>query len=123
FIQKLSENFDIKIGDKNKTVFGPQHYEIKYRVYNAFLFENELIRFYWNIKPGLWQAVFKKVDFTIHPPQITDLNADDIFVYSGWVSEAKESEEFKVRFKNGVYKAESNANFISVPGQSVTVLL
>ena len=39
FVQKLSKNLEIKIGDKDKTIIGPQHYEIKYRVNNAFLFE------------------------------------------------------------------------------------
>src|SRR5690606_32575198 len=50
FIQKLSDNLEIKIGDEDITLIGPQHYEIKYRVYNAFLFEKDQILFYWNIK-------------------------------------------------------------------------
>lgn len=123
FIQKLDDNFDIKIGDKNITVFGSQHYEIKYRVYNAFFYENEVIRFYWNIKSDLWEVPFKKVDFTIHPPKNSSISADDFFVYSGWAGTTGESEEFDIRFENRVYKAESHNDFLSVPGQSVTALL
>ena len=123
FVQKLDDNFNIKIGNKNATVFGPQHYQIKYRVYNAFLYENNVIRFYWNIKSDLWQAPFKKVDFTIHPPGNTVVSADDIFVYSGYTGTAQVSEEFNTRFENGVFKAESHKDFLSNIGASVTVLL
>lgn len=123
FIQKLNDNFDIKIGDKNETVSGPQHYEIKYRVYNAFFYENDAIHFYWNIKSDLWQAPFKKVDFTIHPPENTRVSAEDFFVYSGWKGITDETSEFDIRFENGVFQAESDSDFKSGPGASVTALL
>jgi len=123
FVQKLSDFYDIKIGDKNVTVTGEQHYEIKYRVYNAFLFESDKTLFYWNIKSSQWQAPFKKVSFTIHPPENVGLNADDFFVYSGWTGTTDESKEFDVRVENGAYSAESRSDFISTPGMSVTALL
>ena len=63
FIQKITDNLQIKIGDKNKTIIGPQHYEIKYRVYNAFLFKDSHIIFYWNVKSDEWYTVFERIDF------------------------------------------------------------
>ena len=123
FVQNLNEFYDIKIGDKNLNVFGPQHYEIKYRVYNAFLYEEDVIHFYWNIKPPNWQAIFKKVSFTIHPPVNAGGSVSDFFVYSGYTGTTSESEEFDVRFENGNYSAESRTNFLSMPGMSVTALL
>ncbi|MCB0485408.1 MAG: DUF2207 domain-containing protein, partial [Flavobacteriaceae bacterium] len=83
FIQKISNNINIKIGDKNKTLIGPQHYQIKYRVYNAFFFEKDFIKFYWNIKPDGWQADFHQIDFKIHAPVNVELNNNNCFVYSG----------------------------------------
>ncbi len=68
FVQKMTDQIDIKIGDKDITLIGPQHYEIKYRVYNAFLFENSQIRFYWNLKPQDWQADFEQINFKVYPP-------------------------------------------------------
>lgn len=123
FIQKLSDYLEIKIGDKDITLIGPQHYEIKYRVYDAFLFENDQILFYWNVKPADWNTVFKQLDFTIHTPENVDVNIDDFFVYSGEVGETEESDEFQVSFENGVFTASSLDGFTSYQGDSVTVLL
>jgi len=123
FVQKLSSNLQIKIGDKNKTVIGPQHYQIKYRVYNAFLFEKEQIRFYWNVKPDGWYAAFQKIDFSVHLPINVDADLNDFFVYSGFIGDTAVSKDFEVNYIDGIFTAESRKNFISGPGQSVTVLL
>src|SRR5690554_2115218 len=123
FVQKISDNLEIKIGDKDITVSGPQHYEIKYRVYNAFLFENEQIRFYWNIKPQGWNAVFQGLHFTVHLPENTETVLDDFFVYSGDSGETVMSTEFDINYQNGVFTAKSRPDFLSIPGQSVTVLV
>lgn len=123
FIQKLSDNLEIKIGDKNVTVIGPQYYQIKYRVYDAFLFEKDQIRFYWNVKPADWNTVFKQLDFTIHPPENVGLSDDDFFVYSGATGETEESDEFQVSLDNGVFTASSLDGYTSYQGDSVTVLL
>lgn len=123
FIQKLSDNLRIKIGDEDITLIGPQHYEIKYRVYNAFLFEKDQIRFYWNVKPDDWNTVFKQLDFTIHPPKDLALSTSDFFVYSGATGGTEESDEFQVSFNNGVFAASSLENFNSYRGNNVTVLL
>ena len=123
FVQKLSDNLRIKIGDKKITVIGPQHYEIRYRVYNSFLFEKNHIRFYWNIKPEGWSAVFKQLDFRIYPPKGVELNANDFFIYSGTSGNTDVSGEFEVSVESQYFSAKSKENFVSYPGSAVTVLL
>ena len=123
FVQKISKNLQIKIGDKDVTVIGPQHYQIKYRVYNAFLFEDSHTRFYWNIKPDGWFATFNQLDFTIHLPKNMDSSIGAIKVYSGFTADTIPSTQFDVNYIDGVFTAKSKENFISMPGQSVTVLL
>lgn len=123
FVQKLDRNFQIKIGDKNKQIKGPQHYEIKYRVYNAFLYEKDQIRFYWNIKPDAWVASFQNLDFRIHLPRNVEGTMDDFFVYSGRRGSKDLSEEFDLSYANGIFTAKSRPTFISDRGESVTALL
>lgn len=123
FVQKISDNLQIKIGDKDKTIIGPQQYEIKYRVYNALLFEDSQIRFYWNIKSDAWYTVFEKIDFNIHLPENVDAGLDDIFIYTGFSGETNESSEYDINYEDGVFRAESLPQFKSYSGQNVTVLL
>lgn len=123
FIQKLSDYLEIKIGDKDITLIGPQHYEIRYRVYGAFLFEKDQVLFYWNVKPADWNTVFKQLNFTIHVPEKVSVSDDDFFVYSGAVGESEESDEFQISYGNGVFTAGSLDGFTSYKGDSVTVLL
>ncbi|MGB5436446.1 MAG: DUF2207 domain-containing protein [Maribacter sp.] len=123
FVQKLSDKIDIKIGDKNKTLIGPQHYEISYRVYNAFLFRDSQIRFYWNIKPDGWQADFHQITFKVHVPDEITLSKETGFVYSGDRGTSTLSSDFTVHFDKGVMEGRSIENFVSHPGESVTVLI
>lgn len=123
FVQKMSDNLEIKIGDKDVTIIGPQQYQIKYRVYNAFLFEESQIRFYWNIKPDGWAATFNQLDFSIHLPENTSSSLGAIKVYSGVIGETTPSDYFDLNYIDGVFTAKSMGNFFSMPGSSVTVLL
>ena len=123
FVQKISDEFEIKIGDKDVTVIGPQQYEIRYRVYDAFLFEKQFIRFYWNIKPSGWFTIFHKIDFTVHPPKDADVGLEDFFIYSGASGTNQESKEFDITQENGIFLGKSQPDFQSRPGESVTVLL
>ncbi len=123
FVQKLSDNLQIKIGDKDKTIIGPQHYQVKYRVYNAFLFEDSQILFYWNIKPDGWYAAFNQINFSIHLPNTIEASLEDIKIYSGHTGTTTPSNDFEINLNDGVFTANSVQNFISSPGQSVTVLL
>ena len=123
FVQKLSDQIDIKIGDEDITLIGPQHYQINYRVYDAFLFTDSQIRFYWNIKPGNWQANFHQITFRVHVPDEIGLSKENCFVYSGFSGTTTASGDFKVQFDNGIMEGSSIENFVSHPGESVTVLI
>jgi uncharacterized membrane protein len=121
--QRFNGSLKIKIGDKNELVTGIQHYEIKYRVYNAFLFEDSIIQFYWNIKPQGWEAEFQQINFYIHVPQGISLSSENCFVYSGNAGTTTPSEEYDYTYTDGLYSAKSKELAISLPGQNVTVLI
>ena len=123
FVQKLSDKIDIKIGDEDITLIGPQHYQINYRVYNAFLFTDSHIRFYWNIKPDGWHADFHRITFKIHVPDEIGISEENSFVYSGNSGTSTTSGDFKVQYDKGILEGSSIENFVSHPGESVTVLI
>lgn len=123
FVQKLSDRVDIKIGDKDKTIIGPQHYEIKYRVGNAFLFEGPVIRFYWNIKPDDWYADFEKIEFSVHAPEGITLSEENCFVYSGYTGISTLSDAFNLYYENNTLTGTSKSGYVSHKGDSVTVLI
>ncbi|MCJ7466589.1 MAG: DUF2207 domain-containing protein [Maribacter sp.] len=123
FAQKLSDKIEIKIGDANKTLVGPQHYEISYRVYNAFLFSDSQTQFYWNIKPEDWQADFHKINFKVIVPDHITLNSENCFVYSGNTGMNSTSQDFKIRYSQGAIEGQSIDAFVSHQGQNVTVLI
>lgn len=121
--QRTEGKVSIKIGDKNAYVFGNHHYEIKYRVYNAFLFDETYAQFYWNIKPQNWLALFQQVNFTIHTPRDIPLSANNCFVYAGNSGVTELSQDFEYTYADGSFTAKSHESFYSVPGQDVTVLI
>ncbi|SMP21392.1 Predicted membrane protein [Algoriphagus winogradskyi] len=123
FGQKYSDNARIKIGDANVTLEGPQQYEIRYRVENAFLFESEAIQFYWNIKPSDWYAPFNKIDFQVHLPNGVSLQKDDYFLYSGTIGSNVPTNDFETSYANGIYSGSSKEGIVSSGGEAVTVLL
>lgn len=123
FVQKFQDQLEIKIGDKDKSLIGPQHYEIHYRVYNALLFKESEIQFYWNIKPEDWDANFQQINFTIHVPKDIYLSKENSFVYSGAKGTSGQSKDIRTYFANGEFSGSSKLGFISYPGHSVTVLI
>jgi len=123
FQRKLAGNVVLKIGDPDKTITGPQHYEIKYRVKNAFLFEPSMIRFYWNLKPTQWAAPFEKISFRIHLPEGMSMDLQDFHIYSGLAGNTEESTDFELTYNDGVFTGNSYRAFKSYNGDAVTVLL
>lgn len=121
--QRFDDKIEIKIGDKDKLVTGLQHYEIRYRVYNAFLFENDVVQFYWNIKPNGWQAIFQEISFKIHAPEDAALSPENCFVYAGNTGTTAVSNDFKYQYSNEIFSGKSPQYFFSAPGQDVTVLV
>lgn len=123
FEQKLKGAYQIKIGDADKTISGAQHYEIKYRVHNAFLFEADGVKFYWNLKPSDWRATFKNIEFKIHLPASIQVNSDDVFLYSGTVGATALSQEIDFTVSDGFVTGKSQSGFTSHQGESVTLLI
>ncbi|MCG2459706.1 DUF2207 domain-containing protein [Flavobacteriaceae bacterium F89] len=123
FVQKMEDYLTLKIGDKDITLTGPQHYEIRYRVHNAFLFGKDKIQFYWNIKPDGWDTYFQKIDFTIHAPEGIVLSEDNCFVYSGGRGNSERTEDFKLLYDGNTLSGVSRDGYVSHEGQSVTVLI
>ncbi|MEP2936146.1 MAG: DUF2207 domain-containing protein [Gilvibacter sp.] len=123
FEQKVTGNAQIKIGDPDKTIIGAQRYEISYRVYNAFLYEPEATRFYWNVKPTNWYPNFNDVAFNIHFPDGARVSDTDVFIYAGFVGWNIESDQFETSLQNNTLTVKSKEGFVSIYGESVTVLI
>ena len=123
FEQRMSCNAQIKIGDADITLVGDQDYEIRYRVYNAFLHEESQDQFYWNIKPNNWNADFQKIHFQIHLPEGVNISPDKVFIYSGLVGNSTPSSDFDSSLNGQVFSASSNDGVISSGGEAVTVLI
>lgn len=121
FSQRVEGELEIKIGDADVTLIGAQHYEIKYRVDNAFIEEDSVTQFYWNIKPEGWEAPFYNIDFRVHLPD--NVAASDYFVYSGAFGSKVPSTEYETHYTQGVYSGESVKGSVSPGGESVTVLI
>lgn len=123
FSQKLNGQLQIKIGDPDKTVSGPVHYEIRYRVGNAFLFEEAATRFYWNLKPSDWQASFNQIDFSVALPSGSQAMANQVFLYTGYVGVTQPSADFEVQVTGDGIRGRSKPGFISNQGEAVTLLV
>jgi len=121
--QRMTGKISVKIGDKDKLVTGHQHYEINYRVYNAFLFTDSLVQFYWNVKPSGWSAVFQKITFNVHAPEDIGLSAQNCFAYAGNEGVTTPSDDFTYSYSDGIFSGESKELFRSMPGQHVTLLM
>lgn len=123
FLEKINGEIEIKIGDKDKTIIGPKHYEIKYRVKNAILFQGDKAMLYWNLKPDGWLAVFDKIEFYIMTPEGAKLSADNSFTYSGLYGDNSPSTKFDFNYSNNSYTATSKENSLFLPNENVTVLV
>ncbi len=123
FAQKINGQLQIKIGDPDQTVSGPVHYEIRYRVGNALLFEEAATRFYWNLKPSDWQAPFEQVEFTLTLPPEIQADPGQVFVYDGFVGDTQPSTDFDLQFSGNRLAGRSKPGFTSNQGQAVTLLV
>lgn len=123
FQRRMSSDLDIRIGDPDRTVTGVQDYEIRYRVENAFLHEENQVRFYWNLKPDGWSATFNEIEFAIHLPESVRLGDEDYFVYSGRFGTTETSEEFLLESNGSTITGSSVEGSKSFPGDSVTILI
>ena len=112
---KYNDELNIKIGDPNKLISGSQHYQIKYRVKNAFLFDGDKAQLYWNLKGSDWLADFKHISFKIHLADNPVLSREDFFVYSGETGSTVPNDNIQVDYANGVVEAYNKLGDIKVP--------
>ncbi|MEM7185775.1 MAG: DUF2207 domain-containing protein [Bacteroidota bacterium] len=122
FQRNLSSSLRIKIGDPNTTIQGRQHYQIRYRVDNAFLHEEDRVRFYWNLKPDGWSAAFAAIQFTVRFPESISLGKEDYFIYSGAYGTTTASKDFVLTVDEHSITGQSIEGITSYPGESVTIL-
>lgn len=120
---KRSKEAEIKIGDPDKWVTGSQHYEIKYRVKNAFIFNKDQTSFYWNVKPKDWLAPFQNIQFHVFAPTGAQLTKENSFTYTGALGNNQPSDQFEYQYNGQEYSGKSKAQFVSFPGESVTLLV
>ncbi|MBL4662995.1 MAG: DUF2207 domain-containing protein, partial [Flavobacteriaceae bacterium] len=123
FMRKLGGTLQIKIGDPSSTVSGLQHYEIKYRVKRAFLHKPNADRFYWNLKPTLWNASFQDIQFKIHLPNNNAIDDESYTVYSGTFRTTESSNDFTIEQIEGVIIGNAVKGFTSNYGDGVTILI
>lgn len=119
----FDNQLQIKIGDKDKLIFGEKNYEIRYRVTNALIFTDNLAMLYWNVKPSDWKAEFQEVNFRIHTPKGAIISPENCFTYSGISGNTEVSKDFEYNFVNRVYSGISHPGVQLSPGESVTVLV
>lgn len=113
----------IKIGDENKFVEGKQEYIIKYRVNNAFLFNDSTSQFYWNVKSSDWDAFFNHISFAIYLPEDIPLTKENYFLYTGATGNSTPDEDTKLTYTNGVLQGNSKPNLMLTKGTNTTVLI
>lgn len=123
FSQKVENMASIKIGNPDKTIIGPVHYEVRYRVANAFLFQQEQTQFYWNIKPPDWHEPFSNITFQIKLPEGVDVSENDVFVYTGSVGTTTPNKVFNLAISETSITGSSQSGFISNYGEAVTILV
>lgn len=123
FSQKVENMASIKIGNPDKTIIGPVHYEVRYRVANAFLFQQEQTQFYWNLKPPDWYEPFSNITFQIKLPEGVDVSENDVFVYTGSVGTTTPNKVFNLAISETSITGSSQSGFISNYGEAVTILV
>lgn len=123
FLVDLTGQLEIKIGDPDVTIIGPQHYEIRYRVKNAYLFDENQVSFYWNIKPDGWYANFENVEFNVNAPAGAKLSAENSFVYSGSYGRTDPSASFDLNYSNNTFSGKSLESSYFLGSDNITLLV
>ena len=121
--RKYGDRVTIKIGEEDVYISGDKRYEIRYRVDNAFLFKEDAVQFYWNIKTDGWPTDFENIRFRVFSPDGVQLNRDNTFVYSGRRGTTTVSNDFNLRFNDNLIEGESVSGYVSSPDQNLTVLI
>ena len=115
----INDQVEIKIGHPDIYVEELQHYTIKYRVENAFLFRDSIIDFYWNFLGGNWDMKFLDVDFKIMLQGGIELPENRYYLYGGDVGNTNPLEG--LQYNNDTLSGTSP--FILNENQDLTVLI
>lgn len=112
----LSNMLNIRIGDADKYVQGVQKYTIKYRVEDAFLFDENTSYFYWNLMGSQWGFPFLESSFEVHLPGAPEALH---YVYTG--QRGATTSNANNSYENGVFSGK--ANEVLGNGKDMTLLL
>ena len=115
--ERQSGNLRLRIGDPDRYVNGRQRYVIRYKVKNAWLFEEDHTEFYWNLTGNEWEVPMEKVTFRIQLPDHLNLGADDYRVFTGY--SGQQGADAEIRWRDGVLSGNTTRAF--EPGEGLTV--
>ncbi len=107
----------IRIGDENKFVEGRQEFVIRYRVYDAFIWVDDHIEFYWNMTGDQWNTPIENFAYAIKFPEGISIDKNDYIVFTGAFGQAGNDATAKFRGQNLYGKATRQLN----PREGVTI--
>lgn len=81
---KSGNNIVIKIGDKNRYVYGNKRYKIKYRIFGAINFFKNSSELYYNIIGTEWPVKIENASFNISLPTNYELPSGDLILAGGF---------------------------------------
>lgn len=82
-VSKKRGQYEIRIGDKNTYLEGPQQYTIQYTVHNAILNFEAHEELFWTLIATEWEAPIQKSSYAITLPTDLDITTEDVVVYNG----------------------------------------
>ncbi len=73
----------IRIGDADQYVEGVKTYQLKYRVYDAFIHDSTGTEFYWNFIGTEWDVPIQQADIELQVPPNAGAYLEDFKAYAG----------------------------------------
>lgn len=116
-ISRNNGSLQIKIGDKDETLTGLQHYTIRYRVKNAFLSYRDRSVFYWNLVGDRWDVPIDKLSYTLSLYQPLPLEEQDYSVRTG--APGSQAHEATLKYHQGNFSGEALQRLRS--GEALTI--
>lgn len=93
---KKGNNIVVKIGDKNRYVYGGKRYKIKYKVFGAINFFKDSSEFYYNIIGNEWPVRIESANFNIFWPTSYELSHEDLILAGGFYSEKEQVANYQI---------------------------
>jgi uncharacterized membrane protein YgcG len=114
---KEGNNVVIRIGDPDIYVNGIQTYEIRYKVYNAFLFHEDFTEFYWNLVGDQWPVSIDKVSFNVRFDKFLSLSEGDYQIYAG----GSGTQDVRANIRYQLNKLVGESTEVLTPGEGMTI--